>query len=145
MPGTPETPPPAAVTWTAVVTADHGYYQSVQAVDASDTASMSFPGYLPERRFPLSGTEVRIGRRSKTTGITPEIDLAVPPADPGISRLHAKLVPAPGNQGWLIVDLGTDNGIQVNGQDVPSGESVSLHDGDRIHLGAWTRITITGA
>jgi len=104
---------------------------------------MAFPGYVPERRFRLTGAEFRIGRRSKTTG-TPEIDLAVPPADPGISRLHAKLVPGPG-QTWTIVDLGTDNGIQVNDQDVPSGESVPLTDGDRIHLGAWTRITVTRA
>jgi len=141
----PKAQPPAVVTWTAVVTADHGYYQSVLPVDARDTASMSFPGYVPERRFPLSGTEFRIGRTSKTTGITPEIDLAVPPADPGISRLHAKLVPAPDSEGWTVVDLGTENGIQVNGQDVPSGESVPLHDGDRIHLGAWTQITITRA
>jgi serine/threonine protein kinase len=140
-----EASPPAVVTWTAVVTADRGYYQSVLPVDARDTASMSFPGYVPERRFPLSGTEFRIGRRSKTTGVTPEIDLAVPPADPGISRLHAKLIRARESQGWTVVDLGTENGIQVNGQDVPSGQSVPLHDGDRIHLGAWTQITITSA
>jgi serine/threonine protein kinase len=137
--------PPVAVTWTAVVTADHAYYESMDAVDARDSATMSFPGYVPERRFRLSGAEVRIGRKSKTTGITPEIDLGVAPADPGISRLHAKLVPAPGNQGWTVVDLGTDNGIQVNGKEVPSGESVALRDGDSIHLGAWTRITIARA
>jgi hypothetical protein len=51
--------------------------------------------------------------------------------------------PAPGNQGWLVVDLGTDNGTQVNGQDVPARESVLLHGGDRLHLGAWTQITIS--
>jgi len=144
--GGPERPttsdtPSAVVTWIAVVTADRAYYESLHAVDAGDTASMAFPGYVPERRFRLTGAEFRIGRRSKTTG-TPEIDLAVPPADPGISRLHAKLVPGP-SQAWTIVDLGTDNGIQVNDQEVPTGESVPLHDGDRIHLGAWTRITIT--
>jgi len=144
-PAAPPAVPPAAVTWTAVVTADHAYYESMDAVDARDSATMSFPGYVPERRFRLSGAEFRIGRKSKTTGITPEIDLGVPPADPGISRLHAKLVPAPGNQGWTVVDLGTDNGIQVNGKDVPSGESVPLREGDSIHLGAWTRITVTRA
>lgn len=144
--GPPEPPdaPPATVTWTAVVTADRAYYESVHAVDARDAPSMAFPGYVPERRFRLSGTEFRIGRRSKSTGITPEIDLAVAPADPGISRLHAKLVPGPG-QAWTLVDLGTENGIQVNDQDVPSGESVPLSDGDRIHLGAWTQITIRRA
>jgi predicted component of type VI protein secretion system len=36
-----------------------------------------------------------------------------------------------------------DNGITVNDRDVPAGDSVPLRPGDRIHLGAWTRITIT--
>jgi hypothetical protein len=67
---------------------------------------------------------------------------AVPAPYPAPAR---EARPAPGNQGWLVVDLGTDNGIQVNGQDVPSGGSVPLHDGDRMHLGAWTQITISRA
>ena len=133
-------PAPAPVTWTAVVTADRDYYAHIQAVNDSD--KISFPDDIPERRIPLSGAEVRIGRHSKTMGIEPEIDLSVPRRDPGVSRQHAKLVPAPDGT-WTVVDLGTDNGITVNGRDVPSGDSVPLHPGDRIHLGAWTRITIT--
>jgi pSer/pThr/pTyr-binding forkhead associated (FHA) protein len=124
-----------------VVTTDRAYYGSVSAVNEQDTASISFPGDLPERRIPLVGDEVRIGRRSVSRGIEPEIDLSGPPLDPGVSRLHAKLVPAPDGS-WTVVDLGT-NGITVNGQDVPSGASVPLRPGDSIHLGAWTKITIT--
>ena len=131
-----------AATWTAVVTADRGYYDSVRAVSDQDAASISFPAHLPERRFPLSATEVRIGRRSVSRGIKPEIDLTGPPTDPGVSRLHAKLIAGPGRY-WSVVDLGSGNGIQVNGEDVPSGETVPLRHGDRIHLGAWTVITIT--
>jgi len=133
--------PVAGGTWTAVVTTDRAYYDSVCAVNEQDTESISFPGELPERRIPLTGAEVRIGRRSVSRGIEPEIDLIGPPRDPGVSRLHAKLVPAP-DGGWIVVDLGTENGITVNGKDVPSGDSVSLRPGDRIHLGAWTKITI---
>jgi serine/threonine-protein kinase len=134
--------PPPAATWTAVVTADRAYYNSVDAVNDQDAASISFPAYVPERRFPLSGSEVRIGRRSVSRGIEPEIDLTGPPTDSSVSRLHAKLVAGP-DRSWSVVDLGSPNGIQVNGKDVPSGEAVSLRDGDRIHLGAWTMITIT--
>jgi serine/threonine-protein kinase len=134
--------PAAAATWTAVVSIDRAYYDSVCAVNEQDTASISFPGELPERRIPLTGAEVRIGRRSVSRGIEPEIDLIGPPRDPGVSRLHAKLVPAPDGS-WTVVDLGTENGITVNGRDVPSGDSVALRPGDRIHLGAWTKITIT--
>jgi pSer/pThr/pTyr-binding forkhead associated (FHA) protein len=97
---------------------------------------------VPERRFPLSGTEIRIGRRSETRRIKPEIDLTGPPPDPGVSRLHAVLTPDPGGQGWSVADL-SSNGILVNGKDVPAGKAVPLRHGDRIHLGAWTLITIT--
>ena len=130
------------VTWTAVVTADRDYYDHIQAVNDSDSQSISFPGEIPARRIRLSGAEVRIGRRSASMGIEPEIDLMGPPRDPGVSRQHAKLIPAPDGT-WTIVDLGTENGITVNGRDVPSRGSVPLNPGDRIHLGAWTKITIT--
>ena len=131
----------ALVAWTAVVTADREYYEHIQAVNDSDNESINFPDDLPERRIPLLGTEILIGRRSKSRGIEPEIDLG-DPRDPGVSRQHAKLVPAPDGT-WTVVDLSAENGITVNGRDVPSGDSVSLRPGDRIHLGAWTKITIT--
>jgi serine/threonine protein kinase len=134
--------PPGSATWTAVVSADRDYYDRIQAVNDSDSESISFPGDIPERRIPLAGDELLIGRRSVSKGIEPDIDLIGPPRDPGVSRQHAKLVTAPDGT-WTVVDLGTDNGITVNGRDVPSGHSVPLRPGDRINLGAWTKITIT--
>ena len=133
--------PAAAGTWTAVVAADRAYYDSVQAVSDTDAASIMFPAFVPERRFQLSGAEVRIGRRSVSRHIEPEIDLTGPPTDPGVSRLHAVLVAGP-DRSWSVVDAGSPNGIVVNGKDVPSGQAVPLRHGDRIHLGAWTVITI---
>jgi serine/threonine-protein kinase len=142
VPGQPAAPDLIG-TWTAVVAADRAYYDSVAAVDEQDTASIAmFPSDLPERRVALAGTEVRIGRTSASAGVVPEIDLGGPPRDPGVSRVHAKLVPA-SDGSWTVVDLGTDNGISVNGQDVPARGSVPLRPGDRINLGAWTSITIT--
>jgi pSer/pThr/pTyr-binding forkhead associated (FHA) protein len=113
-------------------------------VNDSESKSISFPGNTPERRIPLTGDELLIGRRSKSLGIEPEIDLIGPPADPGVHRKHAKLIPA-ADGSWTVVDLGNVNGIMVNGRDIPPGDSVPLHPGDRIHLGAWTKITITRA
>jgi serine/threonine protein kinase len=133
--------PSAPETWTAVVTADRAYYDHVRAADAADAATMTFPVYVAERRFPLSGTEVRIGRRSSKSPRQPDIDLTGPPADPGISRQHAELRKAPDGT-WSVIDLDSDNGIQVNGKDVPSGTAIPVHPGDHIHLGAWTRITL---
>jgi hypothetical protein len=142
-PGTPAPAAPApASAWTAVVTADRAYYDSVQAAGGPDAGAISFPAYCPERRFPLSGTEVRVGRRSVSRGIDPEIDLTGPPADPGVSRLHVVLVNAPDGT-WSAVDPGSENGTLVNGREIPQGEPVPLRDGDRIHLGAWTALTIS--
>ena len=131
----------AAATWTAVVAADRAYYDSVQAVSDTDAASIMFPAFVPERRYQLSGAEVRIGRRSVSRRIEPEIDLTGPPTDPGVSRLHAVLTAGPDGS-WSVVDAGSPNGIVVNGKDVPAGQAVPLRHGDRIHLGAWTLITV---
>jgi hypothetical protein len=133
--------PAAAGTWTAVVTADRAYYDSVQVESASDADLLTFPEGCPERRFGLSGTEVRIGRRSASRHIEPEIDLTGPPVDPGVSRLHAMLIARPDGS-WSVVDLDSPNGTLVNGREIPQGEAVPLRDGDRINLGAWTKITI---
>jgi len=133
--------PAPSGTWTAVVTADRAYYDHVRAADDADTASISFPPYVAERRFRLHGSTVRIGRRSQSLHVQPEIDLIGPPLDPGVSRLHAALTASPDGT-WSVTDLGSPNGIQVNGKDVPSGTPVPLHPGDQIHLGVWTRITI---
>jgi hypothetical protein len=133
---------PVTSIWTAVVAADRDYYETVRAAGGPDTDAITFPAYCPERRFRLSGKEVRVGRRSVSRGIDPEIDLTGPPADPGVSRLHAVLVAAPDGT-WSIVDPGSENGTLLNGTEIPRGTPVPLHDGDRIHLGAWTALTIT--
>jgi len=153
-PRSPAPPPPApraspsmpdapdrSATWTAVVTADRAYYDHVRPADAADAASISFPAYIAERRFRLDGTTVHIGRRSRQLHVQPEIDLAGPPTDTGVSRLHAALTKTTDGS-WSVIDLDSPNGIQVNGKDVPSGTPIPLNPGDQIHLGAWTLITL---
>jgi pSer/pThr/pTyr-binding forkhead associated (FHA) protein len=130
--------------WTAVVSADRAYYDSVIAEGGPDAASIEFPGYCPERRFRLSGQEMRIGRRSVSRGLEPEIDLTGPPTDPGVSHLHAVLVAEPDGS-WVVLDPGSANGTMVNGGEIPGGVRVPLHDGDRICVGAWTVLTIRTA
>ena len=107
-----------------------------------DAALITFPAYCPERRFALTGREMRIGRRSASRGLTPEIDLTGPPLDPGISRLRAVLIASPGSA-WSVIDPGSENGTLVNGKEIATGVPVPLHDGDRIDLGAWTVITVS--
>ncbi len=128
-------------TWTAVVGADRAYYERVQAVTGPEGAAVAFPSYCAERRFQLVGNQMRIGRRSVSRGLAPEIDLTGPPADPGISRLHAVLIATPDGN-WAVIDPGSANGTLLNGTEIGVGDQVPLHDGDRINLGAWTAITV---
>jgi hypothetical protein len=131
----------AAAEWTAVATADRAYFDSVVATAGPDAPAVQFPDYCPERRFRLFGPEMRIGRRSPSRGLEPEIDLTGPPADPGVSHLHAVLI-ADEDGGWIVLDPGSANGTLVNGTEMAPGSRVRLHDGDRISLGAWTVLTI---
>lgn len=129
--------------WVAVVTADPYYYQTVIAAGGQDAASITLPANCPERRFLLAGPQVRLGRRSVSRRLHPEIDLSGPPEDPGVSHLHAVLLAQPDGT-WAILDLGSTNGTTINDDPEPlrAGVTVPLTDGDRIHLGAWTTITV---
>ncbi|HVV19910.1 MAG TPA: FHA domain-containing protein [Pseudonocardiaceae bacterium] len=136
-------PAPVAGGWSVVVTADRAYFDAVQQQDGPDVPNITFPTYCPDRHFPLTGKEMRIGRVSRSRGLAPEIDLTGPPQDPGISHLHAVLV-AQDDGGWAVLDPGSTNGTTVNDDPEPIATDVAIpvKDGDRIHLGAWTTITI---
>jgi pSer/pThr/pTyr-binding forkhead associated (FHA) protein len=124
-----------------VVTADRTYFQDLVASGAPGAAPLRFPEYWSERRFELTGDQMRIGRVSHSRGFSPEIDLTGPPTDPGISRLHAVLIPEPDGT-WAILDPGSENGTLVNGVEIATDRRVRLRNGDRVHLGAWTVLTI---
>jgi hypothetical protein len=73
------------------------------------------------RRSVLSGTRVVIGRSR-------EADIVL--QDPNVSRRHAELRRDDG--GWQIVDLGSTNGIKVNGRRV---DNQPLRPGDQVTIG----------
>jgi FHA domain-containing protein len=52
--------------------------------------------------------------------------------DAGISRRHAELRPHPG--GWAIADLGSTNGVLVNGAPIAAAQPLAA--GDRLELGS---------
>ena len=82
-------------------------------------------------RHPLQPPGLVIGRGS-------EADLRI--NDPGISRRHAQIRVNPAGQGLQIdiVDLGSTNGIMVNGQKV---QQAALREGARIQIGS-TRMLV---
>jgi len=140
----PEPVPPAnatsSVTWTAVVSADREFYNRVLAGGGPDT--VEFPEFFPERRITLRGSSALIGRRNPGQGVEPEIDLGIHPVDRGVSTQHA-VIRVRGS-GLTLTDLGSTNGTSLNASDslLANGEETPLADGDRIHVGAWTTITI---
>ena len=141
----PAAPVAVALGWGAVVSADRAHYDAVRLQDGPDAAEIAFPAYCPDRHFELVGPQMRIGRRSRSRGLEPEIDLTGPPADPGISHLHAVLLLQP-DGGWAVVDPGSTNGTTLNDDPEPVKTDVPIpvRDGDRIHVGAWTTITVRG-
>ena len=131
-------PPPAAVSWEAVVTADRAQF------DRLAVAGVTFPDDYLERRFPLVEGENRIGRsHGRPDEDHPEIDLAAPPVDPGVSRLHAVLEYR-GDGVCVVRDVGSTNGTSLGDEPalIAPHTDVPLGDGDRIRLGAWTTITL---
>lgn len=79
-------------------------------------------GIGPGSEIVLEGGEVTLGRGSENT-IALQAD--------GVSRTHARVYAA--DQGWRIEDLGSTNGIRVNGQKV---DKADLKHGDRLEIGS---------
>ncbi|MFI9251640.1 FHA domain-containing protein [Streptomyces sp. NPDC053069] len=144
-PGGPGFPhqPAGPATWTATIGPDRAYFMAMMHRSGPEAAGLNLPAYSPEQQRTLSGNQITIGRRRHSTGDTPDIDLSVPPEDPGVSHQHAVLVQQPDGS-WAVVDQNSTNGTTVNMSEEPIQPfvPVPLQDGDRVHVGAWTTITI---
>jgi predicted component of type VI protein secretion system len=77
---------------------------------------------LDDRRYVLDGPTASLGRSR-------ECDCVL--ADPNVSRRHAELR-RHSNGDWEVVDLGSTNGIKVNGRQVDSSR---LSPGDQVQVG----------
>ncbi|GAA3371689.1 hypothetical protein GCM10020367_23360 [Streptomyces sannanensis] len=135
--------PQAPLGWSVTIGPDREYFMAMMQRSGPDAAGLNLPAYSPEQRRPLTGNQVTIGRRRHSTGESPDIDLSVPPEDPGVSHKHAMLVQQPDGF-WAVVDQNSTNGTTVNSGEDPIQPfvPVPLQDGDRVHVGAWTTITI---
>ncbi|MFF4328517.1 FHA domain-containing protein [Streptomyces sp. NPDC048387] len=136
-------PQPDSGSWTATIAPDRSYFMAMMRRSGPEAAGLNLPAYSPELHLPLTGGQITIGRRRASTGESPDIDLSVPPEDPGVSHSHAVLVQQP-DASWAVVDQNSTNGTTVNMGEEPIQPyvPVPLADGDRVHLGAWTTITI---
>lgn len=85
----------------------------------------------PSRRQALivgEGKRTMLSGRHAVIGRSRDCDVVV--SDPNVSRRHAEM--HLDERGWTIVDLGSTNGIKVNGRRT---DQAVLRDGDRITLG----------
>lgn len=145
--GTPlqATAPPTSGTpqdWEALVMADRQYFERV------GPEGIDFPTDSRERRFALDKRELRIGRRTPSADAQADTDIPGAGEDPAVSRLHAILI-RQDDGSYAVVDQGSTNGTSINedSTSIAANVAVPLADGDRVHLGAWTTISLrrTGA
>jgi hypothetical protein len=85
--------------------------------------------YAGQAFLSVGGSRHPIGPRGAVIGRSPEVDIVLSSTD--VSRRHAEVVPD--EAGWLLVDLGSTNGLRLNGRSV--GVPTLLTDGDVIEIG----------
>jgi hypothetical protein len=113
--------------------ADHGHTQVFSTADRVQAP-------LREERAARAGRAVlvaegkrhAIGPGGASIGRSRECDVIL--ADTNISRHHAELRPGPQGR-WTITDLGSTNGVKVNGRALADHRPEPLSPGDRIILG----------
>jgi len=127
----------SVVVWCAVVRADRTRF------DALDPDDLTFPHDAPTFTCALEGESVSVGRRSPSRDIVPDIDLGGQYEDPGVSRRHLRFDRLPDGT-YAAVDCGSANGTTINDEHtrLEPEQPVPLADGDRVHVGAWTTITV---
>jgi pSer/pThr/pTyr-binding forkhead associated (FHA) protein len=76
------------------------------------------------------GKRMLIGSTGAVIGRSRDCDIVL--SDPNVSRRHAE-IRADGRGGWTIHDLGSTNGVKLNGQ--RANGPAPLESGDRIALG----------
>ena len=130
----------SAVSWIAVVEVDEQWFGLKGALADQPCPSAS------TSTIPLSNHTALVGRSSASRGLRPEVALD---GDTGVSRRHAQFVRD--GDVLTVVDLSSTNGTYL----VPAGSEptedavalvpgvpTELHDGDRVYVGAWSRLTV---
>jgi hypothetical protein len=84
----------------------------------------------PRALLLVDGRRLLVAPRGSLIGRGRDCDIVL--EDAGVSRRHAQLSPTP--VGWTIEDLGSTNGVRVNGEELRGTRA--LHPGDGIEIGS---------
>jgi hypothetical protein len=85
---------------------------------------------LPRAYVDIGGRRVAVDSAGAVIGRSTDADIVI--AMHEVSRRHAQITPD--RDGWTLTDLGSTNGVRLNGR--PVGVPTRLADGDVIELGA---------
>ncbi|HWX95294.1 MAG TPA: DUF3662 and FHA domain-containing protein [Solirubrobacteraceae bacterium] len=87
-------------------------------------------GRAPRALLAVAGRRLLVPPAGGTIGRSRDCDIVL--EDSGISRRHAEIRPVA--DGWTLVDLGSTNGVLVNGRKLTGSQPLSA--GDRVELGS---------
>lgn len=110
---------------------EHGrtmiYSSSARMREPLEQARASRP---PRALLAIGGRRLSLPPTGGVVGRSRECDVVL--EDTGVSRRHAEL--RPDGNGWMVTDLGSTNGVRVNGRIVRGAQR--LQPGDRLELGS---------
>jgi hypothetical protein len=78
------------------------------------------------------GKRMPLGPHGGVIGRSRDCDVVL--SDSNVSRRHAEIRPD-GRDGWVVTDLGSTNGVRVNGRPIEQGRPAPLRPGDRLDIG----------
>lgn len=138
-PGDPVQPSNSPI-WVAEVWIDPDWYATQESDDPCPSAGMPVVVLLEDQ-------SILVGRRSTSRNIHPQVDCG---ADHGVSRRHAQLTTD--GRRWFAEDLRSSNGTYISpagaplpSDPIPPGQRTEFREGDRVYVGAWTRIVVRRA
>jgi hypothetical protein len=108
---------------------EHGH---TMVYSTSDRLSEQLQAPDPRRgtaRVRVGGRTTVVGSSGAVLGRSRDCDVVI--EDANVSRRHAEIRPSGGS--WIVVDLGSTNGVRVNGRRIEGPQS--LRSGDRVELG----------
>jgi hypothetical protein len=111
---------------------EHGHTMIYSTSSRARGPLVEAPGRARAARALLlvGGRRVLVPPGGGTIGRSRDCEIRI--EDAGVSRHHARILPS--GEGWTIEDLGSTNGVLVEGREIAGPQS--LHPGDRIELGS---------
>jgi hypothetical protein len=111
---------------------DAGHTMIYRAQREPEPLESHVPAHLRRALVLVDGKRMVVGPGGAVLGRSRDCDIVV--GDANVSRHHAEIRPA--GDGWTIADLGSTNGVLVNGRRARG--AVPLAAGDQVELGTST-------